>query len=369
MLTSPYLSETLDDVKAQKEIICIFRCTKRGFARVNILAHSGGGKAFPKNCISITRVLTAESRDFLKKAVADASASYILLLTKNKVPLLIVTKTAPLSGVCVAFELQSDARTAMAFFRTVPTFSLQIDPAIERLPAQQASDPADLRRLSMTFRRVFSIFEAGEYYQKGYSDPLLTFKLFKHRVQTVAEAFGASPSFLTQAKFDEEPKRYISINNTLLSLSMISLFCIMKGCITEEGIHIIFMLVDGCPAVCLHFRGYTEHYKTSPLLYYLRFLFSESSAYFYTGSGEKIMDEAAKIPGIRYIVKDNEPLPIGEHILVVFSPVHHDWKPYMNRCPIVTLPSDFYLAEDDTDALQDDPVAAPPFYGTTPEST
>ena len=362
MTISPHFSETLDDVKSQKELICIFRYTKRGFARVNILAHTGGGKAFPRNCISITRVLTSESRDFLQKAIANSTASYILLLTKNKVPLLIVTKTAPYSGVCVAFEMQSDARTTLAFFKTIPNFSVQIDPSIERLPAQQSSDPSDFARLGTTFRRVFSIFETGEYYQKSYSDPLLTFKLFKLRVQTVAEAFGASPSFLTQARFDEEPRKHIAINNTLLSLSTIALFCMMKGCITDERIHIIFMLVDGCPAVCIHFRGYTDRYKNSPLLYYLRFLFSESSAYFYTGSGEKIQDEAAKIPGIRYIVKAKELLPIGDHILAVFSPVRRDWRPYMNRCPFVTLPDDFY--DDDASDTDDAPEDS-----AEPEST
>jgi hypothetical protein len=353
---SSALTDMFSQGESHREVICIFRCTSKGLARVNILAHSGGGEAFPKNCISIGKVLSQASQNFLVRSVTSTAASYVLLLTKKKIPLLVVTKTAPYSGVCVAFELKADARTTIAFFKTIPNISLLIDPAMEALPAQRASDPADFARLGLTFRRVFSIFETGEYYQKDCNDPLLAFKLFKLRIQSVAEAFGAEPSYLTQAKFEEPPKKHLSINNALLSLTAIFLFCMLKGSATDPRIHIIFMLVDGCPAVCLHFRGYTDRYKNSPLLYYLRFLFSESSAYFYTGSGEKIQDEAAKIPGIRYIVKAKELLPIGEHILVVFSPVRRDWRPYMNRCPLVTLPDDFYDddASDTDDAFDTD---------------
>ena len=333
--------------ESHREVICIFRCTSRGLARVNILAHSGGGDAFPKNCISIGKVLSQASQKFLVQSVTSTAASYVLLLTKNKIPLLVVTKTAPYSGVCVAFELKADARTTIAFFKTIPNISLLIDPAMEALPAQRASNPADFARLGLTFRRVFSIFETGEYYQKDCNDPLLTFKLFKMRIQSVAEAFGAEPSYLTQAKFEELPKKHLSINNALLSLTAIFLFCMLKGSATDPRIHIIFMLVDGCPSVCLHFRGLSDRYMHSPLLYYIRFLYSKSFAYFHTGAGDRIKEEAKKIPGIRYLVTSDNILPLGEHILAVFSPVRQDWKPYVNRCPSIKLPDSFYDEEDE----------------------
>lgn len=335
-------------VKTETEAMCLFRCTPNGFPKDNILGifEQEENGTFSKCRQSFTAILPYETQKFLCTALKNRSCHYVLLLTKTHTPIVVVTSLASLGGICLAIILRAKPETVLSFLKTIPTVSCIMDPAFELYTPSAQFDLMEFELLSRSFRRTFAFFESSYSEPMTCSDPLALFRMLRMKLQKICDAFGITANFLIRTVFDEPPRKDAVIDTDLFSATTLLLLFAFQQYGIEDTIRVVFITVDRCPALCLHFRVDSDRYENSYLLKYVKTICNRQGTYFTACLGEHARKESEKIPGIGHIIRNDRYSAFGDHALNVFSPAKRDWTEYINRSPLFFLPASFYEGFD-----------------------
>jgi len=325
--------------------LCLFRCTTSGFPKENIISivEPNDNAFFSRYHKSITAILPYDTQVFLCRTLKDRNTHYVLLLSNDQRPILVVTAASEYGGLCLAVALPAKIESVLSYLRTIPRISILQDPAIATRNFSAFSfDPPVFEHLRQVFVHLFSFFEASFSEPMHYTDPIALFRLMKQKAESLATLFGLRSHFLIPYAFEMPIRTDTAINMTLFSAALLLLFSSITQNAAEKTIRIVFISLDGYPAACVHFRSFSElDTSVSPYSLLTR-LFSKFGGYFKLSRGEEAQKAAEKIPGVGYMVRNERCLTFSEHILCALSPAMHDFTDFVNHSPIFHLPDAFY---------------------------
>ncbi len=346
---SPHISDTIADkplyTDDQKDYaLCLFSYGLNGIPMENVsmIVDPAEASVFSGSDGSLDSILPKSTRAFLRSALKNGSAHYVLLLSSRNTPLLVVTSAFSRSGLCLAIVLGEQIDTVLSYLRAIPQITVLKDPLLSgRLPSSDF-DPAALERLQRCFRRVFTFFESPFAFPTCYTDPIALFRLMKQKLSSLSELFGITPGFLLPYSFDEPIRRNLTVDTDLFAASSLLLSSAIKRYSDGKPFHVVFITVDGCPSVCFHFCTPIGLVQEEEITRLLSPLIRWQSGYLRVLCGEEARKESEKIPGVGYMLKNEGHAFLREHVLCIFSPVTRDWSTYVNRSPIFRLPDRFY---------------------------
>lgn len=326
------------------QALCLFSCTRNGFPKQNVFSvvDSSDGSVFSHLNGSITTILPPKTQKFLQSALNSRSAHYVLLLSKDKTPIFIVSSLLDYSGLCLAVALPGRIETVLAYLQSIPQITVLRDPHLSDHTPSAAFDPAAFERLQKCFGQLFTFFESPFSVPTSYSDPIALFRLMKQKLTALSELFGISPRFLIPYSFEAPIRSGPIVNTDLFAASALFILSAVKRYSIEDVFRIVFISVDGCPSICIHFYGIISTEPEEEFQRFVEPINLRHGGYFRLLRGEDARKESEKIPGVGYILKNDSRAPLGEHILCVFSPATNDWTSYTNRSPIFHLPDRFY---------------------------
>ena len=339
----PSFLDRLSEVERHTEELCLFCCLESGFSKNDILACSGSTDGLFASCQgSIKQILPEASQKFFCQARKDPAVHYVLLMTTQGSPLLVVTTMARYGGLCFAVAPDASPEDTLAFLRTMPGISCPVDPAFQSTTPATASDPAVFAYLGTTFRRVFSLCESIYSTPAEHRDALSLFRLLKMKISCAAELFGIEASFVMQQLFREPLRKQIPVDMNLFAATTLLLLFSAQRFGMERRIHVVFMTEDRCPAVCVHFRIDSDGYQGSSLHKFMKMIYERCGCYFRTCFGAPAKKEAEKIPGVGHMILNDRYSALGDHALNLFSPIKRDWTEFVNRSPVFHLPEHFF---------------------------
>ena len=324
--------------------LCLFSCTRNGFPNQNVISvvDLPEGSVFSALNGSITTILPLKTQKFLLSVLNNQSAHYVLLLSKDKTPIFIVTSIFDYGGICLAAALSERIETVLSYLHSIPQITVLKDPLLSDHTPLPVFDPTAFGRLQKCFGQLFTFFESPFSVPTCYSDPIALFRLMKQKLTALSELFKLTPRFLIPYSFEDPIRSGAVVNTDLFSASALLILSAVKRYSVEDIFHIVFISVDGCPSICIHFYGIISPEPEEELRRFVEPLNLRHGGYFRLLNGEAARKESEKIPGVGYILKNDSRIPFGEHILCVFSPATNDWTSYTNRSPIFRLPDHFY---------------------------
>lgn len=324
--------------------LCLFSCTRSGFSKQNVISvlNPSEEAIFSDLNGSITTILPLKTQIFLHSALNNQSAHYILLLSKDKTPIFIVSSLFEYDGLCLAVALPGCIETVLSYLHSIPQITVLKDPLLHDHPSFSVFDPTAFGRLQKCFGQLFTFFESPFSAPACYPDSIALFRLMKQKLTALSALFGISPRFLIPYSFEDPIRNSSVINTDLFIANALLILSAVKRYSIEDVYHIVFISVDGCPSICIHFYGMISPALEKELYRLVEPLNLRHGGYFRLLNGEDARKESEKIPGVGYILKNDNRAPLGEHILCVFSPATNDWSSYINRSPIFQLPNRFY---------------------------
>ena len=338
---SPFrIPEAESELSLADTEICLFRCHGAARLEASVLAVSGSESDSPfRRCREdLMRILTADSRLTLRQSRSNSNAHYVLLLSEQNEPILVVSALMKYYGFGIALLLKTSPAHAADFLRSMPHISHLIADSFPKDTAEQ-HDPSATLYLSRLFRSLFLFFETPYNAPAEFKDSFRLFRLLRNNLLSISEFFGLSNHVFVASSCSPNLPCALPFDFSLFEAAVLLLLSAFAPSTLQHRVHTFFTMEDGCPVICMHFPLSLYDQENCPQLRFLKSMFEHHGCFFRIYSGEFVFREAQKLQGLQHMI---DPYRIVDHVIVAFSPIKRNWSSLMLHAPIFRLPDRFY---------------------------
>ena len=320
--------------------ICLFRCHGATRFEASVLSVSGSESDSPfRRCHEdLTKILTADSLLTLRQSLRSSNAHYVLLLSDQNEPILVVSALMRYYGFGVAVLLKTSPAHAAAFLRSMPHLSHLIAESFPKACTEH-QDFTEISYLSRLFRSLFQFFESPYNAPTEFKDSFQLFRILHSKLLPISEFFALNSDILVASSCSPHLSCALPFDFSIFESAVLLLLSVFSTSTIQHRFHTFFTMSDGFPVICIHFPLSLYDQENSPQLRFLKSMFEHHGSFFRIYSGELALREVQKLQGLQYRI---DPYQIVDHVIVAFSPIKRNWSSLMLHAPIFRLPDRFY---------------------------